>query len=194
MDFLKSFDLDLYNLYLAIQEDMGTHPLYAVSKAQLFVGKLHDKIPHESEAFLEYFEVDLNWLMGLRGHVTFDEALKAHEMLYRMACWAVQKKEPQTEALPLYLPPHQMDGHGLSEAEVNAIIEKKVLVTMCGIIKEMDTIMSVLDDIEHKLEDYEGADARLQSLEIEFARLKEEWPSFKGRLKSLPRTTPIEGV
>lgn len=189
MEFLKNFDLELFNLYLAISEDMGANPMYAVSRAQLFVKKLHDKLPGEqTETFIHKFEEELSWLIGCHGEITVDEALVAHEMLYRMASWAALKAEAKALEIPAYNPPLSVSQKAVTEAEVMKIIEQKVLVTLCGIIKEMDTILSALDDIEQRLLKNTEQDQRLVQVELEIQRLKQTTNGFTGLLKSKPRT------
>lgn len=156
MDFLKRFDAQLYELYLAIQTQMDLNPLLAVSKAQLFVQKLYEKLPERQDEFMDTFSEELAWLMGLSGTVGFDDALKAHEALYRMANWTALNSETPQPGM-------------VTEAVVGKIIEEKVLPVICGTIKELDTIMSALDDAEKKLARYEN---RLAYVEAELAQGK----------------------
>jgi len=187
MDFLQRFDESLYQMYLDIQDEMSANPQYAVSKAQLFVQKLYGKLPEGDERFLEQFSEELAWLIGLSGAMTMDDALTAHEMLYRMASWVVLNFETSQTKIPAYNPPVGLGIRGVTESEVISMIEQKVLPTLCGIIKEMDTMMSVLDDVEKRLNDYAELDKRLAYLEGEIDQLKILAPS-NWNLKARPRT------
>ena len=153
---------------------------------------MSEKVAPHQEALEQKFSEELIWLLDYCGEISTDEALTAHEMLYRLSCWAVLNFESPEAKFPPYHPPLPEYKEMVTRGDVNTIIESRVIPILCGFIREMDTIMAAIDDIEHKLASITGQDERVVNLEQEVKRLREQSLGFSGLLQSRPRTPIYE--